>query len=344
VRKAALEAALVKRKPHIFDVAIVGGGPAGLSAALVLGRCRRKVVVFDDESPRNQQARATHGFFTRDGTPPGELLQLGRAELAPYDVRFIDAHVDGVVRCDASFAIQAADQPTVVARKLLLATGMRDRMPELPGFADCWGSGVYQCPYCHGWEVRDRALGAYGVGPKVFDLGLGLLTWSSEVSVFTDNKFPVTPADMERARDHGVAVYTEAIESLIVNERRLSGVRMRSGKFVKCEAMFVRAGQEQRSHFAAELGCELTAENTVKTYHNERTSVPGVFVAGDASVELQSIAVSVAEGYKAAVAIHLELCKEARAEGFTPARSAVRAVRRRPPGRQASRPRPSRWG
>jgi thioredoxin reductase len=308
----------VKLKPQIFDVAIIGGGPAGLSAALILGRCRRKVVVFDDESPRNQQAQATHGFFTRDGMPPGELLRVGRAELAPYAVRLIDAHVEGVVSCDASFAIQAADQPTVVARKLLLATGMRDRMPELPGFAECWGSGVYQCPYCHGWEVRDRALGAYGVGPKVFDLGLALLTWSRDVSVFTDNRFPVTPADTERAKRNGVTVHTEAIERLIVNERRLTGVRMRSGTFVKCEAMFVQAGQEQRSTFAAELGCELTAENAVKTYHNERTSVPGVFVAGDASVELQSIAVSVAEGYKAAVAIHLELCKEARAKAPLP--------------------------
>jgi thioredoxin reductase len=304
----------VKRKPPIFDAAIIGGGPAGLSAALVLGRCRRKVVVFDDESPRNQQSHATHGFFTRDGVPPGKLLRVGRAELAPYDVRLIDAHVDGVVRCGASFAIQAGNEPTVVARKLLLATGMRDRMPELPGFAECWGSSVYQCPYCHGWEVRDQALGAYGVGPNVFDLGLGLRTWSSNVSVFTDDKFPVTPADGQRARLNGVTVYTEAIGSLVVNEGRLSGVTMRSGKFVKCEAMFVQAGQEQRSNFAAELGCELTPQNTVKTYHNERTSVRGVFVAGDASVELQSIAVSVAEGYKAAVAIHLELSREARAD------------------------------
>lgn len=248
------------------------------------------------------------------------------------------------MRCNASFAIQAADEPTVVARKLLLATGVRDRMPELPGFAECWGSGVYQCPYCHGWEVRDRTLWAYGVGPKVFDLGLGLLSWSSDVSVFTDDKFPVTASDTERARKHGVTVYTEAIDRLVVNKRGLAGVRMRSGRFVGCEAMFVQAGQEQRSHFAAELGCELTPENTVRTYHNERTSVPGVFVAGDASVELQSIAVSVAEGYKAAVAIHLELSKEARAQAFMPARPAVRDVHQRLPGRQASRGRPSRRG
>ena len=302
----------VETETTVFDVAVIGGGPAGLSAALVLGRCRRKVAVFDDHSPRNEQARETHGFFTHDGTPPLELLRLGRKDLAPYDVRLVDAHVDSVVRRDALFEIQAENEPVVHARKLLLATGLRDRLPGHPGFAECLGAGVYQCPYCHGWEVRDQVLGAYGVGPDVLDLGLGLLTWSPDVSVFTDGN-PLQPADMERARSNGLTVYTEAIASLVLNEGRLWGVRMKSGRFVKSEAMFVHAGQEQRSSFAAQLGCELTPENTVKTRHDERTSAPGVFVAGDATVDLQSVAVSVAEGYKAAVAIHLELCKEVRA-------------------------------
>jgi thioredoxin reductase len=298
---------MTENRPSVFDVAVIGGGPAGLSAALVLGRCRRRVVVFDDHLPRNERALHSHGFFTRDGTPPLELLRLGRAELAPYDIRFIDAHADSVLRRGDAFEIRAGAERPVRAHKLLLATGLRDRIPDLPGFAECLGAGVYQCPYCHGWEVRDQVLGAYGVGASVFDLALGLRTWSSDVSVFTDDNFAPDPAQMERASRNGVAVHTEAIESLVLNERRLSGVRMKSGKSVKCEALFVHAGQEQRSNFAAQLGCELTPENLVVTHHNERTSAPGVFVAGDASVELQSIAVSVAEGYKAAVAIHLEL-------------------------------------
>lgn len=293
-----------------FDVAIVGGGPAGLSAALLLGRCRRSVALFDDDRPRNARARAAHGFFTRDGVAPAELRRIGREQLTPYGVRVFDATVEDIQRESDGFRLETAGGLRVGARKLLLATGMRDYLPDIPGVAECTGAGVYQCPFCDGWEVRDRVLGAFGSDAACVELAFALKSFSDSVTLFTGGLYSLSHEDRARLERQRIAWRTEPVTRLGSRDGRLSHVRLASGDEVPCDALFVHFGQEQRSPFVERLGCELTPARTVRTYHNERTSVPGVFVAGDASIEMQSIAVAAAEGYKAAVAIHRELREE----------------------------------
>src|SRR3954469_1440935 len=209
------------RHPAPYDVLIVGGGPAGLSAALVLGRCRRRVLVVDSGRPRNAAARAMHGYLSRDGIRPRELLRLGRAEVDRYGVEILDAEVDtahGLSPSEApdpraSFEIVTEDGRRFRSRKLLLATGVRDVLPQIEGAESYYGRGVHHCPYCDGWEHRDRALVAYGAGRAAVGLALSLLTWSVRVTACTDGK-RVTPKDRDRLGRNGIAFRTERIARL----------------------------------------------------------------------------------------------------------------------------------
>src|SRR4051812_12312659 len=191
--------------PASHDVLIVGGGPAGLSAALVLGRCRRRVLVVDAGRPRNAASRAMHGYLGRDGLDPREFLRLGREEIARYGVEFLDAEVDaargpapdGVTGPDSSFEVMTEDGRRIYSRRLLLATGVRDVLPPIDGAEAYYGRGVHHCPYCDGWEYRDRALVAYGAGPAAVGLALSLRTWSDRVTACADGG-RVARGDRER--------------------------------------------------------------------------------------------------------------------------------------------------
>jgi len=291
-----------------FDVLVVGGGPAGLSAALVLGRCRRRVCVVDAGHPRNAPSRAAHGIFTRDGTPPTELLQIGRAQLEPYDVVVREDEVTRVEPDDGGFAATTKSGALVRARKLLLATGMRDRIPERAGLRELFGAGVYVCPYCDGWEHRDERLVMYAPASDA-EVAMGLLTWSSDVTLVTPGE---RVADESRAllTRNGVRIVEDDVERVEAEEGRAARVVLRSGEVLPCGALFVHFGEDQAAPFIVEMGCELTPTGTAYCTDGERAGPPGVFVAGDASHDLQLVAVAVAEGVKAACAINTELRKE----------------------------------
>ena len=294
----------------MYDVVIVGGGPAGLSAALILGRCRRRVLLCDAGAPRNAAAEALHGFFTRDGTPPLDLLRLGRDELAPYGIDVRNATVTSVERAATRFNITIGESEHVPTQAVLLATGICDQLPPIPGLKECYGVSVHHCPYCDGWEHRNDALMVIGRGAGACGLALSLRTWTDRVTLCTNGW---TPTQQQRAQldSHRVGVRTERVASLDHDGGRVARIHFQHGEPAECRGVFVSCPQTQQSEFAKRLGCEFTRKGTVKTDHLGETCVPGVYVVGDASRDVQFAVVAAAEGAKAGVAINKALQKQA---------------------------------
>jgi thioredoxin reductase len=290
-----------------YEVIFVGGGPAGLPAALLLGRCRRKVLVCDDGKPRNAASHASHGVFTRDGMPPAELLRLGREQLAPYGVEVWEVHVADA-RCVASgFEVMLEEGSTLRCRRLLLATGMVDELPRVEGIEPLYGRSVWHCPYCDGWEVRDQPLAAYGQGHDGVELALGLKCWTDDILLFTDGGRPPSHPEQQLLRHEGIRWYGERITRLESTEGQLERVVLASGEAIPRRGLFFHTHPRQRSLLATRLGCTFTRKGAVKTRKLEDTGVPGLYVAGDASRDVQFVIVAAAEGAKAALAINKSL-------------------------------------
>jgi thioredoxin reductase len=293
----------------MFDVLVVGGGPAGLSAALMLGRCRRSVLVCDLGQPRNRKSHALHGYLTRDGISPREFNDLGRGELPCYGVELRTVGVTDARQVENHYRVSLGDGTEEAARFLLIATGVIDDLPAIAGFGDCYGRSLFHCPYCDGWEVRDRRLAVFGRGHEGAGLALGLKTWSEDVVVCT-NGGRLDSRKRERLAANGIAVRTERIARLDHEDGVLTGVAFASGDPLPRDAMFFTTGQHPQSDLAVKLGCTLTHRGTVKTGDLCDTNVPRLFVAGDASRDAQFVVVAAAEGVKAAVAINKALQSE----------------------------------
>ncbi len=287
----------------MFDVVIVGGGPAGLSAALVLGRCRRRVRLYDTGTPRNAAASAIHGYLTRDGMLPSAFLEAARAELAAYAIEPVRAPVRGIERGADRFDVLVGDE-RVGATIVLLATGVRDHVPEIPGVADCYGQSVHHCPYCDGWENRDRRIAVLGKGQAAAGLALSLLTWTRDVTVVTNGPGRVSPASRARLARHGIGVREARVRQLEHQDGAARALVLTGDERVACDAVFFTGGQSPQARFAHELGCEFTRKGTVRTDRLGATCVPGLYVAGDASRDVQFVIVAAAEGAKAGVAIN----------------------------------------
>lgn len=301
-----------KRSTNVTDVIIVGGGPAGLSAALILGRACRQVVLFDHGHYRNHAARHLHGFLSRDGINPMELLDIAREQLAPYStVRVERAEVQTAAqRADNGFRVTTADGRTFEARYLLLATGVVDNVPEIDGIAECYGRSVFHCPYCDGWEVRDQPVAIYGCEQRAFGLALELTGWTKDIVICSDGSCGIEHEGLEKLARNGIRVREEPVERLEHNNGQLQRVIFKSGEPLERCAMFFTTGQTQASVLARAMGCAFNEKGTVRTGPYEMTSVPGLFVAGDASRAVQWVVVAAAEGAEAAYAINQALIKE----------------------------------
>jgi len=289
----------------MYDVVIVGGGPAGLSAALMLGRCRRRVLVCDEGRPRNSASRALHGFLTRDGIPPLDLLALGRDELKAYAVEVRQTTVRNISRRPGGFSVQM-DGGAVDATAVLLATGVRDRVPDIPGAAECYGTSVHHCPYCDGWEFRDRRIAVIGSGTSPAGLALSLRTWTDAITACTNGSRLKAP-HRDQLERHDVGVRDGRIERLDHEEGWIRRIVFRDGATLDCDAVFFTGPQHQQCELAQALGCEFNRKGTVTTDLLGKTCVPGVYVVGDASRDVQFAIVAAAEGAKAAVGINKDL-------------------------------------
>ena len=290
----------------MFDVVIIGGGPAGLSAALMLGRCRRSVLLCDAGQPRNARSRALHGYLTRDGIAPLELLRLGREELQPYGIETRTVEVADVRGTVEDFEVDFITGEHVPARRVLVASGVRDDLPPIPGLADCYGITVHHCPYCDGWECRDKTIAVIGKGSGAAGLALSLKTWTDRVVVCLQEG-RLSTRDRAQLREQEVEVHTAPIERIDHDEGRVRRVVFKQGGHAECDAIFFSTRQHPQWDVPRRLGCEITTRGVVKTDHLGQTCVPGVYVVGDASRDVQFAIVAAAEGAKAAVAINKAL-------------------------------------
>lgn len=298
----------------MYDVIIIGAGPAGLSAALILGRCRRRVLVCDTGKPRNAASRAMHGFLSRDGMPPAEFLRLAREQMQPYDtVELRDIEVTAAECRDSRFHVTLADGSIPQSRKLLIATGVVDSLPDIPGFRELYGTSVFHCPYCDGWEVRDRPLAIYGRGERGLGLSLEMTGWSRDLVLCTDGPAEIPAEGLARLDRAGIRVREDRLVRL---ERCAEGVAIvarvvfASGEPLACSAVFFTTGQTQHSDLVTRLGCFMTDKGTVWTGKYEAAHLPGLYVAGDASRAVQWVVVAAAEGAEAAFAINTDLITE----------------------------------
>jgi thioredoxin reductase len=299
------------------DVLIIGGGPAGLSAALVLGRCRRDVQVIDAGQGRNRHAREIHGYLTRDCTTPADFLSKARDEVERYGVAITQGeaiHAESLQ--DGTFTVRYrstganAAVVTARARKLLLATGMRDEIPAIEGIDTFYGKSVHHCPYCDGYEHSDRRLVAYGQGDAAVGLALALHTWSRTVTACTDG-VPVRKELIDRAALAKIAIRPERVRRLAGKGAQLTYVEFHEGQPLPADALFFNTRQTQRSKLPRLLGCSFKDDGGVQTNDRQCAGVRGLYVAGDADREVEFVIVAAAQGATAATAINGELQREA---------------------------------
>ncbi|MEO8430936.1 MAG: NAD(P)/FAD-dependent oxidoreductase [Acidobacteriota bacterium] len=295
-----------------YDAIIVGGGPAGLSAALLLGRCGRRVLVCDVGKPRNAASHAMHGFLTRDGIPPAEFLRIAREDLKPYGVEIVLREVSDAQATESGFTVSLGDGRRLSCRMLLLASGVVDRLPEFDGVRELYGSSVFHCPYCDAFERRGQSLAAYGPGRAAVGLALSLRTWSDDVVLCTGGRGRLTAADLQRLERNGVRIRRERIERLESDDGALRRIVFEKGDPLDRQALFFNTGQHQRSPLAERLGCAFNRRGAIRTNRLAWTRIPGLYAAGDASEDVQLVVVAAAEGAKAGFAINAALQKEER--------------------------------
>lgn len=301
-----------------FDVVIVGGGPAGLSAALNLGRARRRVLLCDDGPRRNAAAVHIHGFVTRDGTPPAEFRRIGRQELEPYtSVEARDVHVEAIRGERGAFEVHLEGGNVVTARRVLLCTGMVDELPDIDGFRALWGKSIFICPYCHGWEVQDRAFGVLAPSAQLLEFALLLRAWTSDVVVLTDGRFAVPAEAQARLARAGVRVEERRITRLSESEGHLEQVDFDGGSPLRLDVLFAKPPQRQVA-VVRSLGLSLDEAGYVLVDEHRQTSISGIYAGGDLVTPMQSATLAAASGVHAAGMLNHELTAELATSGALP--------------------------
>lgn len=301
-----------------YDVAVVGGGAAGLSGALMLGRSRRSVLVIDAGEPRNAPAAAVHGFLSRDGISPAELLEKGQAEIRGYGAQIQTGRVTSVERVEDGFAVTLDDGGSVNARRLLVATGLIDELTDVPGVRERWGHDVLHCPYCHGWEVRDQRIGILASGPMAVHQALLFRQLSADVVLFRHTAPRLTEDEAEQLAARGITVVDGEVSTLEVHDDQLSGVRLRSGEFVPCQAVVVAPRFVARAEVLSALGLETTDREIsghvlgsyVPADVTGATTVPGVWVAGNVADPFGQVVGAASAGAMAGAHINADLVAE----------------------------------
>jgi thioredoxin reductase len=296
---------------EIYDCIIVGGGPAGLNAAIVLGRCRRKLVIFDNEQHRNRHSHGIHNYLTRDDILPHDFLRLCHRELEKYSVQTIHKKVISAKKNEQeTFAVKDENGTIYYSKKLLIATGLTDTLPDIEGFKELFGKSVFHCPYCDGWEVRDKKIGVYARNKEGWELALSLKAWSDNVTLYTNGRNKVKSFQKEYLDANEIPVIATQILKLHGENGQLQKIIFKNGEERDCDALFFVNGYTQQCNIAEAFGSEVNKKGVIVTNRYQQTNIKGLYVAGDASKDMQFVVVAGAEGAKAGVTINKELQKE----------------------------------
>jgi thioredoxin reductase len=294
-----------------WDVVIAGAGPAGLSAALVLGRACRRVLLCDTGTPRSWASKEMHAFLSRDGIPPKRFLEIGRRELLRYpDVEFRKVEVRRARRAGTGFLVTLAGRRTVRTRKLLIATGLYDLLPPIPGLEELFGRSVFQCPYCDGWEMRGRRVAVYGRRQRGLHMARAMTAWAGDIVLCTNGAAGYSADDRRKLERNGIRLIEKRIGSLEGARGRLLAVVFKDGETLPRDTLFFDTPSRSQSKLAASLGCRFGRNGGVACGDYEATSVPGVFVAGNIIRDVQLSIVAAAEGARAAFGINRSLTRE----------------------------------
>lgn len=295
-----------------LDVAIIGGGPAGLSAALTLGRARKQAVVIDEGRPRNAVTRTAHGFFTRDGIAPGELRRIAQEQISAYpSVLLTEDTVVSIAGEDGGFRLETAQGRTFEARKLLFAVGLKDRPLDIPGLAEVYGKSAFVCPYCDGWELRDEPLVVISSGAALMHFAPLLSGWTRRFAVCTNGPDELSESEREELRRNGVPLYETPVRSIDSSDGQVRQVVLEDGTTLPCTGIFFKPDLVLGSSLPQSLGCAVSDFGGVEVDELGRTSVAGIFAAGDTASKMHQAIAAAAAGTMCAAAINLELNREA---------------------------------
>lgn len=299
----------MKSNNHVWDVIIVGGGPAGCNAAMVLARVKRSVLIIDEGKQRNLKSKGMHNYLTRDGVLPADYLDIAHKELANYNIDLVKGRAEKVTRlADRGFSIDVGKKK-YICRRILLATGVTDIIPDVPGMQELWGCCVYHCPYCDGWECKDEVVGLYAGKTNGYGMAVALNHLAKELVLFTDGKRYLTAKQKAHLVALNVKVITDKVSRLVSEDQKLVCIQLVNGHEIACQSIFVNSGHKVNSGLLEQLNCKRTKLGAAITNRHQETDVKGVYVAGDASYDMHFVIVAAAEGAKAAVAIHTDLLK-----------------------------------
>jgi len=294
-----------------FDVIIIGGSYGGLSAALTLGRSTRNVLVIDAGKPCNRQTPHSHNFLTHDGHRPAEIAKTAKAEVLKYPaIKFLNAKADSAKQIEGGFSVGMEDGPFFTSRKLLLATGLKDVLPDIKGLAACWAISAIHCPYCHGYEVKNEKIALLMNGDHAFEMAKNLHLWNKDLSILTNGKSEFTHEQMEKLKSKSITILEEEILELEHQNGQLENIVFRNGKKEAFKAIYVKPEVEQHVDFSGQLGFELTDLKTIKVNEQQQTTAMGVYAAGDCATLFRSLSIITAAGTMAAVMINKELISE----------------------------------
>lgn len=296
----------------VVDVGIIGGGPAGMNAALVLGRARRTVVVIDEGLPRNRVTRESHGFLTRDGISPSEFRRIAKEQINAYpSVRFVEDAAVAVEGTDGHFQITTAQGTTYRSKKLLFAAGMRDLPLEIDGLADVYGKSAFVCPYCDGWELRDQPLVLIVKGARALHMAKTLAGWTDQYTICTDGPDEWTDEQRQELKRHNISAFDSPILRVESSDGRVQRVVLEDGTVIPCTGIFFAPKLAAGSDLPQVIGCRVTEPGTVIVDGFGKTSVPGIYSAGDAASELYQAIAAASLGALAGMGINGELLTEA---------------------------------
>jgi thioredoxin reductase len=294
-----------------FDVIIIGGSYSGLSAGMSLGRSLRNVLIIDNGKPCNRQTPHSHNFVTHDGKTPGEIANLAKKDVEKYNtVRFYNGTVIKTVKITGGFRIETSSGEKFHAKKLILASGVKDVMPDIPGFAECWGISVIHCPYCHGYEVKNEITGILSNGDMAYEFSKLIFNLTKKLTLFTNGKAVLTDEQTEKLKQNKIMLNEDEIEEIKHENGSIQKIIFKNGKEVSLQALYAKIPFEQNLNVSDDLGCELTEQGFIKVDMMQKTNVPGVFACGDNVTMMRSVANAVAQGNFAGAVVNKELADE----------------------------------